>query len=99
MRIFPITVTYADGQVIGQFQRRGNSLFYDLKKSTIHHETFPCALIYTSPSDPKDIRTFQLREGQCKRLGDIREFLPSKTMQGILEALKHFTLVIKRTNE
>lgn len=97
---FPITVKYVDGQVIGQFHKRAGQLFYELKKSTIGGETFPCALIYTPPSDSDDFKVFQLREGLNKRLGAFQEFVPSETIQGMLKVMKQFQLVVKeRAND
>jgi len=91
---FPVTVEYAEGQVAGQFWKRTGQLFYRLHKSTIGQETVACTLIYTSSTDPSDVRTFEFREGQEKRLGAFREFVPSDTIQGMLEAMKRFQLVM-----
>ena len=97
--IFPITVEYAGGQIIGDFWRRAGypgHLFYKLKKSTIEQETYTCTLVYTSGTDPSDVRTFELREGENKRIGDFREFVTSDTRQEMLNVMRQFRLLLKR---
>ena len=43
---FPITVVYAEGQVIGQFLKRAGQLFFRLSESAINNEKSICTLVY-----------------------------------------------------
>jgi len=91
---FPITIEFANGQVIGQFLKRAGYLFFRLKKSSAE-----CLLIYGSPSAPSASKTFEFREGEDKRLGAFREFVTTNTIQGMLAAIKRFHLLLKRKEE
>jgi hypothetical protein len=88
---FPITMEYANGEIIGQFLKRAGHLFFRLKKSS---DT--CTLVYTSISESK---TFVLREGDDKRLGRFNEFVTTNTIQGMVTAIKQFQLLLKRKEE
>lgn len=92
--IFPITIEYANGQVIGQFLKRAGHLFFRLKKSSTE-----CTLIYRSPSAPSESKTFTFREGEDKRLGVFSEFVTTNTIQGMLAAIKQFHIFIKQHEE
>ena len=93
---FPITVEYADGQIIGEFWRRAGHLFYRLKKSTIGHDKFVGILIYTSPSHPEKNQTFEIQEEYNKRIGSFREFVKTDTKQEMLNVMRRFRLFLKR---
>lgn len=94
---FPITVEYAEGQVIGQFLKRAGHLFFRLKKNRpAQEEPGEYRLIYTSPHDPADTRVFTLQEGDDRCLGLFSEFVPSKTIQAMIAAIKQFQLAFKR---
>ena len=94
---FPITVEYAEGQVIGQFLKRTGYLFFRLKKNRrVQEGAGEYRLVYTSPHDPADTRIFTLQEGDDRCLGLFSEFVPSKTIQGMVAAIRQFQLAIKR---
>lgn len=94
---FPITVEYAEGQVIGQFLKRAGHLFFRLKKNRRAQEEHPeYRLVYASPYDPADTRIFTLQEGDDRCLGPFSEFVPSKTIQGMVAAIRQFQLAFKR---
>lgn len=93
---FPITVEYADGQIIGEFWKRAGYLFYRLKKSAHDQQQYLYTLVYTSPADPEDLRTFELREGENKRLGTFREFVAADTKQTMLQTMRQFRMFLKQ---
>ena len=93
---FPLTVEYAGGQIIGQFRRRAGQLFFKLKKTSDAEEHITCMLTYASEADPADVRTFEIRAGEDKRLGPFSEFVTAETIQGIVKAIKQFQLVVKK---
>lgn len=93
---FPFTVEYAGGQVVGEFLKRAGYLFFRMKKSAINQHKVGCTLIYTSPTDPPKILTFDLEEGDDRRLGLFQEFVSSNTIQGMLAAIKQFQVIVKK---
>ncbi len=93
---FPITMEYANGNIIGEFRERAGLLFYRLTKSTVDRETFRCTLRYTPAVQPSEEQTYDLCEGEDKELGTLHDFIPADTIQGIVNALQQFQLRIKR---
>ena len=93
---FPLTVEYADGQVIGEFWKRAGQLFYHLKKCTIQEQTYTCVLRYTSSMNPSDGRIYELHEGEHKRLGAFRDFVRSDTRQKMLNVIRQFQLLLSQ---
>lgn len=91
---FPLTVEYADGQIVGEFWKRAGQLFYCLKKSAIENQSYTCTLRYTSSTNPSDVRIYELHEGEHKRIGDFREFVSSDTRQEMLNVMRQFQLVL-----
>lgn len=89
--IFPYVVEYADGQVVGEFRRRTELLFFYLKKSPM-----PCQLIYTPGDAPAKSQTFEFHEGEEKRLGLFQDFVSSETIQGMLKGIQRFQVVLKQ---
>ncbi len=88
---FPITIEFADGQVIGQFLKRAGHLFFRLKKSLNG-----CTLIYRSPSAPSESQAFEFCEGDDKRLGPFSEFVTTNTVQGMVAAIKQFQIFMQQ---
>lgn len=93
---FPVTVEYAQGQLIGQFWNRAGQLVFRLKKSALGQEQGRCQLIYTSGSDPPEVHTFDIREGQDQRLGPFEDFIASDTLHDVSTALQRFQVILKK---
>lgn len=91
---FPVTVEYLQGQVVGEFRKRAGYLFFHLKRSTVGAQQVACALVFSAERDPGGERAFELQEGDEKRLGPLRDFAASDTIQDITQALKRFRLVV-----
>jgi len=92
---FPITVEYAQGQVIGEFWKRVGDLFFHLKRSTIHSKKVRCILIYRAVSAGEAELTFEFQEGEQKRLGPFQQFAASETIEDVARAIKRFQLMAK----
>lgn len=93
---FPLTVEYADGQIVGEFWKRAGYLFYRLKKSALDQQHYLCTLVYSSSTDPTDVRTFELYEGEHKRIGDFRELVAADTKQAMLQTMQQFRMFLKQ---
>lgn len=93
---FPFTITYAEGKIVGQFWRRASQIFFRLEKSTIAEVSYTCVLVYTSSESEKKV--FEFREGEEKRIGAFREIVKSETIQGMLEAMQKFQLIVKQAD-
>ncbi len=96
---FPITVEYDNGKVIGEFWKRAGQFSFLLKKHRLDQEGYGWSLVYTSASDPSDVKTFELHEGKEAWLGAFCEFVRSNTPKAILETLKQFQVFLKRKDE
>ena len=93
---YPLTVEYANGEVIAQFRKRVDKLFFRLEKNTMKERSDNGILVHTSPVDPSLIKTFELHQGDDLCLGMFEEFVMSETIQGMLDALKQFQLFLKQ---
>ncbi|GAK61626.1 hypothetical protein U27_01527 [Candidatus Vecturithrix granuli] len=89
---FPLTVTYLNGAIIGQFRRRAGQLFFRLQSESLTDQALACVLQYPSPLEPETVASLTVRPGEEKRLGPFRAFAPSNTMQEMLTTLKRFEL-------
>lgn len=89
---FPLTVTYFNGAMIGQFRRRAGQLFFRLQSGNLAGQVAACVLQYPSPLEPESVASVTVRPGEEKRLGPFRAFAPSNTMQELLAAIKRFEL-------
>ena len=96
---FPLTVSYLDGAVIGQFRRRAGQLFFRLHSETFAQQPVACLLQYPSPEEAGRFDSLMIRVGEEKRLGAFRAFAPSNTMQEMLTTLKHFELRLVQTTK
>ncbi|MDY0094169.1 MAG: hypothetical protein RBT80_15855 [Candidatus Vecturithrix sp.] len=89
---FPLTATYLNGAMIGQFRRRAGQLFFRLQSGSLADQAIACVLQYPSPLEPESVVSLTVRPGEEKRLGPFRAFAPSNTMQEMLTTLKRFEL-------
>ncbi len=94
--LFPLTFTYAGGQVVGQFRKRAGQLFFTLLHTQLDTKIFDCELQYQSAAVAGTQQRFLLDSDEEQHLGNFREFAAGSALSDILNALKQFELHVRR---
>lgn len=87
---FPYIVEYAGGQAVAEFKHRVDHLFFFLKKSP-----GICRLRCRPLDDSAEARVFDLAEGDEVNVGELRDFVSVKSVEGMLNGIRRFQVLVK----